>query len=256
MSAWFPASQPLLLAHRGASAHAPENTLAAFRLALEQGADGVELDAKLTADGRVIVIHDPNTLRTTGVPAEIKEKSLADLRALDAGSFFAAEFAGELIPTLEEVFAEFGGRCLIDIELTNYHNPFDGLAGRVVDLVRRHGLQGSVLFTSFLPSNLQQVRRLLPQVPAGLLGLTGLPGRIAAGPLGRMFAPDLVLPHYTSLYEGIIHAQHRRGRQIITWTVNDTETARRLLAAGVNGIITDDPLLMRAVFDGGGEGET
>src|SRR5512145_3180337 len=101
---------PFIFAHRGASAHAPENTLAAFQLALAQHADGIELDVKLTADGHVVVIHDPTIERTTGAKGRVKDMSLADLRSLDAGSFFAQTFQREKIPTLEEVFETMGKR--------------------------------------------------------------------------------------------------------------------------------------------------
>src|SRR5512132_2581784 len=96
--------QPIIFAHLGASANAPENTLAAFELALEQNADAIELDVKLSADGQVIVIHDPTVDRTTGSHGRVKDLSLAELRSLDAGSFFSEKYTGEKIPTLEEEF--------------------------------------------------------------------------------------------------------------------------------------------------------
>src|SRR5512138_390835 len=102
---------PAIFAHRGASAHAPENTLAAFRLALEHGADGIELDAKLTSDGQVVVIHDQTVERTTGDPGMVRDMTLAQLKALDAGSFFDSAFTREPIPTLAEVFDLIGSRA-------------------------------------------------------------------------------------------------------------------------------------------------
>src|SRR5512139_1857475 len=118
-------SQPIIFAHRGASAHAPENTLAAFELALAQQADAIELDVKLSADGRVIVIHDSTVDRTTDGHGKVKDMSLADLKALDAGSFFSSEFAGEKIPTLDEVFEAVGRRTFINIELKNHRTRGD-----------------------------------------------------------------------------------------------------------------------------------
>src|SRR5215204_4501911 len=94
--------QPVIFAHRGASAHAPENTLAAFELALAQGADGIELDAKLSADGHVVVIHDATVDRTTDKHGRVKDMSLAELRSLDAGTFFEEKYHREKVPTLEE----------------------------------------------------------------------------------------------------------------------------------------------------------
>ena len=100
--------RPILFAHRGASLHAPENTMEAFNLAIQQGADGVELDAKLSADGEVIVIHDPTVDRTTNGHGRVATFKLTDLRALDAGSFFSEKFRGAQIPTLDEVFEVIG----------------------------------------------------------------------------------------------------------------------------------------------------
>ena len=112
--------RPFIFAHRGASSHAPENTLAAFELAIQQNADGIELDVKLTADGHVVAIHDATVDRTTGARGRVKDLPLTDLRSLDAGSFFAPNFKAEKIPTLEDVFEAVGRRTLINVELTLY----------------------------------------------------------------------------------------------------------------------------------------
>ena len=111
---------PLIFAHRGASAHAPENTLAAFLVALQQGADGIELDAKLTADGHVVVIHDQTVDRTTKISGRVRDMPLEALLELDAGSHFDVAFKGEPIPTLQQVFERMGQEVLINIELSNY----------------------------------------------------------------------------------------------------------------------------------------
>ena len=133
--------QPIIFAHRGASAYAPENTLAAFEQALIQGADGIELDAKLSADGHVVVIHDATLDRTTGVHGRVKDLSLADLQALNAGSFFSNNFSTETIPALEEVFESFGKKLFINVELTNYNTPRDHLVETVCMLVKKFNLQ-------------------------------------------------------------------------------------------------------------------
>ena len=112
--------QPVIFAHRGAAVYAPENTLAAFELALTQGADAIELDVKLSAEGCAVVIHDDTVDRTTNGAGRVKNLTLADLRSLDAGSAFSEKYSGEKIPLLEEVFEAVGGRALINVELTNY----------------------------------------------------------------------------------------------------------------------------------------
>ena len=155
-------AHPVIFAHRGASAHAPENTLAAFELALAQGADGIELDVKLSADGKVVVIHDATVDRTTGAHGRVKDLSLAEMRPLNAGSFFSEKYTGEKIPTLEEVFEAVGKRTFINVELTNYNTPRDQLVETVCMLVKRFGLQKSVMFSSFFASNLSKARAYLP----------------------------------------------------------------------------------------------
>ena len=167
---------PAIFAHRGASAHAPENTLSAFKLAITQHANAIELDAKLCASGEVVVIHDQSVDRTTNGSGKLLELPLTVLNELDAGSWFGTDFQGERIPTLDEVFDVVGQKIFINVEITNYASPFDDLPNKVVDLVRRHGLQENVLFSSFNPMALRKANKLLPEVPIGLLALPGIKG--------------------------------------------------------------------------------
>lgn len=234
---------PIVLAHRGASAHAPENTLAAFELAVEQGADGVELDVKLSADGQVVVIHDATVERTTGARGRVKDMTLDELRSLDAGSFFSDKFKGEKIPTLAEVFEAVGKRTFINVELTNYNTPRDHLVESVCILVKKFGMQKRVLFSSFLPSNLSNARRYLPEVPAGLLALSGLLGAWARS-FGFAFGKHEALhPHLKDATQQLIYYVHRLKKRVHVWTVNDAADMRRLFKWGVDAIFTDDPQL-------------
>lgn len=242
-------STPVIFAHRGASAHAPENTLAAFRLALEHGADGIELDAKLTVDGQVVVIHDQTTDRTTGVQGTVRQMTLAQLKRLDAGSSFDSAFRGEKIPTLDEVFGAVGARMLINIEITNYLSIGDALPERVADLVIHHGLQDEVMFSSFHPLNLIRIRRRLPHTPAALLTQEGQAGRLLRGRLGRLFAREFIHPYFSDVTETSMDLERRYGRRVNAWTVNDPAEMRRLFKIGIDGIITDDPRLARRVLE-------
>ena len=178
--------RPTLFAHRGSSMVAPENTLAAFELAVRQGADAIELDAKLSKDGAVMVIHDQTVERTTGAKGRVRQLTLAELRELDAGSFFDASFKGEKIPTLDEVFEAVGKKTYINVELTNYASPTDSLPEKVAEMVLAHGLVGRVFFSSFNPLALIRARGRLPLVPGGLLCIAGQPGAWARGWAGRM----------------------------------------------------------------------
>jgi glycerophosphoryl diester phosphodiesterase len=247
MDVW---SHPLVFAHRGASAHAPENTLAAFDTALRQGAHAIELDAKLSADGQVVVIHDATVNRTTDGKGRVSNMELAALRALDAGSFFSDQFRSERIPTLDEVFEMvIGTRMLVNIELTNYTTPNDGLVERVCALVKHYGLEKKVLFSSFLPSNLAESRRLLPDVPQGLLALPGWLGWWSRS-FGFNFGDfEALHPNMRDATPRRVARVHRLNRRIHVWTVNTAEDIRRLFGWGVDGIFTDDPLLALGVLE-------
>lgn len=238
----------LVIAHRGASAYAPENTLAAFRLAVEQGADAIELDAKLSSDGRVMVIHDATTDRTARQPGEVRKLTSGQMKSLDAGSFFASRFTGEPIPTLDEVFEEVGQKILINVELTNYASPGDRLVEKVVELVRRYSLEERVLLSSFHPLNLIRAGRLLPEVPVAILALPGRGGWWARSLLMRQLSPSFVNPYYTDATESYIVRQHAEKRRVNVWTVNDPVDLARLAQHGVDGLITDDPTAARSVI--------
>jgi len=235
--------RPVIFAHRGASAHAPENTLASFELALAHRADAIELDAKLTADGEVVVFHDPTLDRTTDGTGRLAEKNLADLRSLDAGSFFSGRFRGERIPLLSEVLEAIGRKMYINIELTNYATPRDQLVENVCALVKRQGLEGRVLFSSFLAGNLRKAARLLPGVPRGLLALRGWMGAWARS-FGFSFGEYAALhPFFTDVDAPEVGRVHRLGRRIHVWTVNNPQDMTNLNAWGADGIFTDDPRL-------------
>ena len=242
-------SHPAIFAHRGASAQAPENTLAAFELAVAQQADAIELDAKLTADGQVVVIHDPTVDRTTGSHGRVKDLTLAQLQSLEAGSFFSEKYRGERIPTLEEVFETLGKRIFINVELTNYNTPRDHLVETVCMLVKRFGLQKSVMFSSFFASNLSKARAYLPDVPRGLLAFRGFLGAWARS-FGFAFGRYQALhPNLKDVTPQQVQRVHRLQRRIHVWTVDAAEDMRRLFGWGVDAIFTDDPQLAVQIRD-------
>jgi len=232
---------PILFAHRGDCTHAPENTLEAFLLAYQKGADGIELDAKLSADGHVVVIHDPTVDRTTNGHGRVKDLTLAELRQLDAGSYFSEAYRGARIPLLSEVFELVGNKGIINVELTNYATPRDDLVEKVCELVKKHGLQRRVIFSSFLGRNLKKAARLLPEVPRGLLALPGWMGTWARS-FGFMFGDYVALhPHISNVTPSLVYSAHRLKRRIHVWTANTVEEVQRLQKWGVDGIFTDDP---------------
>jgi glycerophosphoryl diester phosphodiesterase len=241
--------RPTIFAHRGAKAHAPENTLAAFLLAVKQGAPAIELDAKLTADGEIVVFHDKTLNRTTDGTGTIQNSPLAALKELDAGTHFSAEFKGEKIPTLAEVFEAVGQQVFINVELTNYASPKDALPDKTAVLVRHFGLQERVLFSSFNRFALQRTAELLPEVPRGLLALPGMLGVVARSWIGRRWVDyQAIHPAAMDAKPGLIAKAHQRGQRVHVYTVNQRREMLRLFHAGVDGIFTDDPPLAFAVL--------
>jgi glycerophosphoryl diester phosphodiesterase len=242
-------NRSIIFAHRGASAHAPENTLAAFALALQHDADAIELDAKLSCDEQVVVIHDPSVERTTDGRGEVKLMTLAALQELDAGSFFDVAFHGEHIPTLEQVFEAFGHKTYINIELTNYASTRDNLPDRVAELVKQHRLEKRILFSSFNPRALRKIMQLVPEAPIALLATSGWSGWWARSWLGRMIVPyEALHPEQSDVTPKLVASTHRRGHKLNVYTVNRAEDMRRLFTMGVDGIFTDDPRLARKVL--------
>ena len=227
---------PSIFAHRGASAHASENTLAAFELAREQGADGIELDVKLSADGIPVVIHDLTVDRTTDGKGTVADLSLAALKELDAGE-------GQQIPTLAEVFESVGQDLFINVELTNYSTLKDDLVEKVVEVVKKYKLEESILFSSFVPKNLKRAGQLLPQTPRGLLTMNNFGGWILRTFLFRIGDYQALNPPMKNISKKKIESLHGIDRRVYAWTINDPDDMRQLANWGIDGIITDDPAL-------------
>lgn len=241
--------RPLIFAHRGASAHAPENTIAAFELAIQHKADLIELDAKLSADQRVVLVHDRTVDRTTDGTGRVADLPYAALRELNASYKFRDQYPDEIIPTLEQVIEVFGGKIGINIELTNYTTPFDRLATEVARIIRKYQLQDQVFVSSFHPVPLRRFHDLYPEIPIGFLAKPGLPGYLSRGWLGRSIVPFAALqPEKSDVTPRLISAGQRFGHRIHTFTVNDASEMRYLISLGVDGIITDHPLLASQVI--------
>jgi glycerophosphoryl diester phosphodiesterase len=245
-----PLEKPLIIGHRGACALAPENTMSSFRLAFEHKADGIEFDTKLSRDGEVVIIHDQTLERTTNGSGKVIETSLENLKNLDAGSKFSPTFAGEKIPTLDELFKELGGKIFMNIELTNYASPSDALVDKVVELIRKYKIENSVMFSSFNANNLAKAQRLIPEVPTGLLALKGWMGAFSRYPFGLRVSPEYTHPYFSDAPASFISAEHGRGRRVNVWTVNDPKDVRRLVHDHVDGIMGDDPRMIRQALEG------
>lgn len=234
---WIARDTPLIVAHRGASADALENTLAAFALALEQGADGVELDVQLSADGRPVVFHDFSVERLTGVAGSVAQMTVAELQALDLGG-------GQMVPTLDEVLSQFGPRTLYNIEIKDFGLWDRGLETAVANRVASYHLENHVLISSFNPLALRRARRVFSSsTPMALIRERGL---LRYGYLIADGAADH--PHHSLVDANYMGWARKRGYRVNVWTVDDPGEARRLAALGVDGIVTNKPRLIRAAL--------
>jgi glycerophosphoryl diester phosphodiesterase len=234
---------PAIFAHRGASAYAPENTLPAFQLAIDQNADGIELDVTLSADGQVVVIHDASIDRTTNGKGVVKRMSYAAIRRCDAGSWFAEAFEGTHIPTLDEVLALVGDRIFTNVEIKPFYSPMEQLVGKVADVVTLYGLENRIIFSSFNPRALVMIHRLLPSVPMGFLLMPGGLGALSRFLFGKFVPYRSLHPHYSAVTPEMIRDAGEKGHKIFAYTVNQEEDMRRLFGMGIDGIITNDPPL-------------
>jgi glycerophosphoryl diester phosphodiesterase len=239
---------PCVFAHRGASGDAPENTLSSFQLAVTQGAHAVELDAKLSQDGKIIVIHDRTLERTTNGKGYVHQTSFENLRSLDAGSWFSEAYAGEKIPLLEEVLESVASQLFVNIEVTNYKTPRDTLPFEIANLIKKMGVEDRVLFSSFLPRNLHILKDLLPNTPVALLTEPKIYSFTQWLGIAKRNAPDIQHPYLSDVNAKMLDKAHAEGRRIHAWTVNKEEDMKRLLAMGVDGIFTDYPALALALI--------
>lgn len=241
--------KPTIFAHRGASAYAPENTIMSFELAVRQKADAIELDAKLSGDGHVVVIHDHTLDRTTNGEGKVSDFSVAALKELDAGGKYDISYMGERIPTLDEVFEAVGKLIYMNVELTNYASPWDLLPEKVAEIVKHHNLEDRIIFSSFNPIALRRIHNLFPKVPLGLLAMPGLSGAWARSFLGRWVPYQALHPEVSDTQKKLVQTCHLRGYRVHTYTVNHPEIMFRLFQLRVDGIFTDDPPLARQVLN-------
>ncbi len=243
----------LLLGHRGYSALAPENTLAAFQALVQRGIPGAELDVQLSRDGAPVVIHDFSLARTAGLEARVQDTPLQAIRELDAGQWRGAEFRGQKVPLLEEVFAAFGSNLYFDVELKWGGKAGNGLEQKVVALIRRHGLQGRCLLSSFNPYCLLRARRLAPELPTAHIWADSpeLPPLLRLGAAAVLLPGPLAKPQGRSVRAWNAALFRLLGSRLLAWTVDDPLEARRLLGLGVRGLISNDPGRLKAagLFD-------
>jgi glycerophosphoryl diester phosphodiesterase len=227
-------------AHRGASAAAPENSMAAVEQAIADKADWVEIDVQESSDGVVLVAHDEDLKKAAGVDLKIWNSTAEELRTADIGSKFSPEFADQRVPTLEEVLLACKGKVGVNIELKHYGHA-EKLEQRVVDLVEAHGMVDDVLIMSLKYDSVQKVRRLRPNWTIGLLSA------VAVGDLTKVDT-DFLAVNTGIATRSFISSARKRGKAVHVWTVNDPITMSTMIGRGVKSLITDKPALAREVL--------
>lgn len=240
-----PRRRPLVIGHRGASAHAPENSVEAFRLAAAQGADGVELDVLCCATGEVVVFHDDDLVRLASCRDRIAELSLAALREVRLRS-------GATIPTLEEALEACGPDLLVNVELKATGSPAGGLSKLIAGVARtitRTGTARRVLVSSFSPWALWLWRRAKTGVPFGLLVERGAPLPLRRAWPEHWLRPWAVHPESVLCDEAAVRRWHARGRRVHVWTVDEPAMLERFRGMGVDAVITNDPARALAALD-------
>ncbi len=235
MNDWFSSPTPLLIAHRGASADAPENTITAFALAVEQAADGIELDVQLSADGVPVVMHDKTVERTTDGRGALANLTLEQLQVLDAGD-------GRPVPTLDQVFEIFGPTLLYNIELKSDLWPNKHLAAAVAERIEGHQLEDRTLVSSFNLIAVRQARQFLsPRTPTAMIRMNGF-----SAVFHSFVSSTADHPHYSLVNERYMAWAARQKLRVNVWTVDDPVEAQRLAGLGVQGIITNKPDFIRS----------
>ena len=246
---------PLIIAHRGASAHAPENTIAAFELGIDQGADGVEFDVQLARDGIAVVIHDTNLKRTAGRPENVADLTSEQLSEVDVGSWFnerypkraKAEYAGQTVPTLEGVLGLLeNGSGPIYIELKCELSNYKPLAAAVCSMLRGSALLPRVIVKSFRLAAIPEIRCLLPEVRTAALFqpsiLTVLRRRKHIVAIAREFGAHELSLHRSLATRKLTQLAADAGMPVTVWTVDDPKWLTRCRQRGIGTLITNDPL--------------
>ena len=230
-----------VVAHRGAAGKAPENTLASIRQAIADRTDWVEIDVQESADGEVVVVHDSDFMKLAGVDLKVWDSTLAQLQAIDIGSWFDPAFSSERVPTLKEVLETARGKARVVIEL-KYYGHDRQLEQRVVDIVEQLGMADEVAIMSLKYAGVQKIRALRPDWTIGLLTTT------AVGNLAGLDVDFLAVARRMAT-PGFIRRSHEQGKQVFVWTINDAVSLSRMMSLGVDGVITDEPALAREVIE-------
>ena len=229
-------AQITVTGHRGAAGHAPENTLASIRKALEMGADRIEIDVQQSKDGVVVIMHDKTLKRTTNGKGYVRNKTFAELSALVAPAEFAASFPNEKIPTLEEALILINGKAKFVIEIKDGNAYYPDIEQHIVDLIHQYKAEKWCIVHSFNDAALKKVHELDANIPLHKLFVAGLGRDLAKWDYVQEFS---VNEHFAT--KKMIEKVHKLGKKINVWTVNDKAKMETLVKMGIDGIISNFP---------------
>ena len=237
----------LVIAHRGASGYAPENTLCAFEKALEMGCDGLELDIHFSKDKHLIVCHDEKVDRTTNGKGLIKDMTLQEIKELDAGSWYNSEFSDERIPTLEEIFELIKDKdILLNIELKSGPIIYEGIEKALVNMIEEYGFEEKVIVSSFNHYSLIEVKKINKNIKTGILYMAGL---VEPWKYAKRIGADAIHPFFYNIVPELVQRCKKNDILINPFTVNEDIYIMGVVKAGVSGVITNYPDKARKIVD-------
>ena len=231
---------PLIIAHRGDLSNAPENTLPAFQRAYESGADGIELDVRLTRDDQLVVFHDRGLRRLGGVRGLVTNTTLKEMRSLDVGGWFGPEFRGLQAPTLDEVFELLPTDYLLNVEMKAVIDRMRLIAHKVAEVVRRHGRHDSTLVSSFNPISLWELRKIEPSILRGYIWSRRHPPPIRSRCFSRMVRAHWYDPAHDSYNPRLMRNMRRRNVKTLAWDVDFDRDLSRMASNRLDAVVTDD----------------
>ncbi len=230
--------RPLVIAHRGGSKWAPENTMAAFRKSLDAGADGIELDIHRCKSGELIVIHDETLERTTDGKGFIKDKNYDEMKSLSAGKWFAAEFADEKLPLLTDVLKLVDGKMIINIEIKNAPIAYPGIEDDLADLLKSYKHRDKILISSFDHELIRRVHKKMPDIEVAFLDASIVAD---VGEYASKIGAKAWNPGFSEMRADAVERAHKSGLAVNVWTVDGKKHWDHVMEMKVDGIVTDDP---------------
>ena len=243
-------SEITAIAHRGASSYAPENTFAAFDLAVDMGIEEIELDVQFTSDSHIIVIHDETLDRTTNSTGSVCDRTLEEVQSLDAGSWFDEKFSGEKVHTLDEVFDRYKNQLRFHIEIQS--KEAEGLASRTCELVKAYGLAGQATITSFWKQWLIESRSHAPEIPTGWLVPLGYEtpwdDSVIEEALQEGFTQ--ICPRASLVSPTLVRTLHDSGFNVRCWGVYDEELMIKVAESGADAMTLNFPDKLKNFNDG------